>query len=248
MRKVRCIVVEDEKPSRDELKFLLGQYECLEIVDEADNGLSALEKIKDKKPDLVFLDINMPGLTGIELVSHFMYLTHKPKVIFTTAHRDYAVSAFELEAIDYILKPYEDRRIQQTIEKIIREFHVATQMSKSPQLSQPIHNTHQRLAVQNGEKTILLSIDQISYVTTDKEKIIVFSQLGCFESNNTLSDLQQKTGFFKIHRSTLVNFSFLHEIYPWFNGTYQVVLNDQDKTVLTVSRSYVKALKESLRL
>lgn len=244
MKKITCILVEDEKPSMDELRFILEPYEMLEIIGEANTGKSGFELTKALHPDLVFLDISMPEGSGIELASKLMFLTKRPEIIFTTAHTQHAINAFELGAIDYLLKPYDERRLHKTMERV-RELFLP-----SPVEAAAAANSEKcdRLPVFQGEKVVLVPIDQIDYCSADKDQTLIHTSDGVLSCNLTLSEIIQKTNLFRVHRGTLVNLRRIKEIYPWFNGTYQIVLNDSKGSSLVVSRSFVKALKQELHI
>lgn len=237
----KSLIIEDEVHSKEELRYLLEPYECIEVIGSASDGISGYERIKELKPDLIFLDISMPGLSGIELASRMTFLNKQPLIIFTTAHREYAINAFDIGAFDYLLKPYDATRIQKMIEKLNR-----LDLQKSNSLDaqkEPVLKTN-KLAVQSRDKVILIDLKSILYCYSENDRIIVVSSLGQFDSTMTLCEIGEKTNLFRIHRSYLVNLDYAQELYPWFNGTYQLVLKDDSKTVLTVSRSYVKLLKE----
>lgn len=237
----KSLIIEDEVHSKEELRYLLEPYECIEVIGSASDGISGYERIKELKPDLIFLDISMPGLSGIELASRMTFLNKQPLIIFTTAHREYAINAFDIGAFDYLLKPYDATRIQKMIEKLNR-----LDLQKSNSLDaqkEPVLKTN-KLAVQSRDKVILIDLKSILYCYSENDRIIVVSSLGQFDSTMTLCEIAEKTNLFRIHRSYLVNLDYAQELYPWFNGTYQLVLKDDSKTVLTVSRSYVKLLKE----
>lgn len=237
----KSLIIEDEVHSKEELSYLLEPYECIEVIGSASDGISGYERIKELKPDLIFLDISMPGLSGIELASRMTFLNKQPLIIFTTAHREYAINAFDIGAFDYLLKPYDATRIQKMIEKLNR-----LDLQKSNSLDaqkEPVLKTN-KLAVQSRDKVILIDLKSILYCYSENDRIIVVSSLGQFDSTMTLCEIGEKTNLFRIHRSYLVNLDYAQELYPWFNGTYQLVLKDDSKTVLTVSRSYVKLLKE----
>lgn len=237
----KCLIIEDETHSREELKYLLEPYECIQIIGEASDGLSGYERIKQDKPDLVFLDISMPGLSGIEIASRLVFLNKQPMIIFTTAHREYALNAFDIGAFDYLLKPYDPSRIKKMIEKLLKQEAPKGNVSELTKEQPP--KTF-KLAVQSRDKVILIDLKSILYCYSENDRVTVVSSLGQFECTMTLGEIAEKTNLFRIHRSYLVNLDFALELYPWFNGTYQLVLKDDAKTVLTVSRSYVKQLKE----
>lgn len=247
MKPITCLLIEDEKLSRDELRYLLEPYAYIEVIGEASSGLEGYELIKTLRPDLIFLDISMPGMSGIELAGKLSYLAHRPQIVFTTAHQDHAVKAFELGAIDYLLKPYDERRFHATMERIRQHFvlqHTHTRPG-TPLTPEPKPT---RLAVQLDDKTLLIDMSQILYCSAENDRILVHTLQGDYDTSCTLQELIEKTHLFRIHRSYAVNLSHIAELYPWFNGTYQVCLSDPAHTPLTVSRSYVKALKKVFQL
>lgn len=247
MKPITCLLIEDEKHSRDELRYLLEPYAYIETIGEASSGTDGYDLIKSLRPDLIFLDISMPGMSGIELAGKLSYLAHHPQIVFTTAHQDHAVKAFELGAIDYLLKPYDERRFHATMERIRQHF--SSQSSHVRTVSAHTSETKPaRLAVQRDEKTLLIDMTQILYCSAENDRILIHTLQGDFDTNCTLQDLIEKTQLFRIHRSYAVNLSHISELYPWFNGTYQVCLSNLAHTPLTVSRSYVKALKKILHL
>lgn len=247
MKPITCLLIEDEKLSRDELRYLLEPYDYIHIVGEADSGTVGYALIKSLKPDLIFLDISMPGMSGMELAAKFDYLASRPKIVFTTAHQDYAVKAFELDALDYLLKPYDDRRFHATMERIRQCFSSIKSIEKRASPSQ-FTGQVKRIAVLRDDKTLLLDLQQIFYCAAENEKIYLHTYQDIYEVTGTLLDVIERAYLFRIHRSYAVNLLHIHELYPWFNGTYQICLNDALKTKLTVSRSYVKTLKSELHL
>ncbi len=244
MKALTCLIIEDEHLTLEELKYLLKPYDYIEIIGEARNGTEGLQLIKSLKPDLIFLDINMPGLSGIELTEHLIYLSKRPVVIFTTAHQGYALDAFELGALDYLLKPYDQKRLHITMERILKSVQASTVSENT--LQEPQKEGIGRLAVTVSDKVLLIDIEHITHCVSESEKTIVFSRQGQYETRYTLSEVEEKTKFFRVHRSCIVNLKAVTEIYPWFNGTYQIKINDKAQTLLTVSRSHVKPLKQAL--
>jgi two-component system response regulator LytT len=244
MKKIRCVIIEDEKPTLRELEFLLSPYEMLEVVGVAETGVAGLELIRKMHPDLVFLDISMPVMSGIEVASKLMFLNDPPEIIFTTAHSEHAVSAFELNALDYLLKPYDEKRIHKSMERVKALFEGTDKAVNHP--SKPAKSS--KLPASQGDKILLIPVDSISYCCADKDRNLIVCDSGTFECPMTLCEILERTELFRIHRSYLVNLSRIFEIYPWFNGTYQITLNDKQKSNLIVSRSYVKMLKQRLSI
>lgn len=244
------VIIEDEAPSLEELAFLLAPFEGFECVGSAQNGEQGLALIKYYRPDIIFLDVNMPKVDGLSLASGLKYLQKKPVIVFTTAFREYAADAFELGALDYLLKPYDEKRIVDVIDRIRKYFDMqlkhGTQSEglRVDKKNQP--DKQNRLAGLFGDRTRLIPIHAIYYVYSDKEKLWIVSEEGTFECTYTLSEIVDRTTLFRIHRCTLVNLERVKELYPWFNGTYQVTLNHPENINLTVSRSYVKSLKQAL--
>lgn len=247
MKPITCLLIEDEKLSRDELRYLLEPYDYIHILGEADSGTEGYAMIKALKPDLIFLDISMPGMSGVDLAAKLDYLANRPKIVFTTAHQDYAVKAFELDALDYLLKPYDDRRFHATMERIRQYFSdlKATEKDTHPM---SLSGQVKRIAVQRDDKTLLLDLQQVVYCCAENDKIYIHTHQAIYDVGGTLLDVIERAHLFRIHRSYAVNLQHIHELYPWFNGTYQICMNDAVKTKLTVSRSYVKTLKSALRL
>ena len=246
MKTLTCLIIEDEPLTLEELKYLLKSYDYIEMIGEAKNGIEGLQQIKSLKPDLIFLDINMPGLSGIELAEQLKYLSKRPLVIFTTAHQSYAINAFELGALDYLLKPYDDKRLHLTMERVLKSMplSIGTEVS-----SQEFYKAELgRLAVTVSDKVLLIDVNQITYCIAENDKVIVHTRQDEYETNNTLLEVTEKTKLFKIHRSCIVNLKAVKELYPWFNGTYQIKLDDKEQNILTVSRSHVKPLKQALGL
>lgn len=240
MQQLKCLLIEDEIPSRDDLKFFLEDYEYITIVGEADNGDDGFKLIKEITPDVVFLDVNMPGLSGVEIAKKLKYLVNPPVIIFTTAYSEYAVRAFEFGAVDYLMKPYDANRIHISMERLKERFKLMTDDTR--ELLSPL----ERIPAVQGNRTVMIDVDQIIFCSAEAEKIIIHCNHGNFESLNTLHELTDSTKLFRIHRSYAVNLSQIHSIVPWFNGTYQIKLNDIEDTELPVSRSYVKPLKKAL--
>jgi len=254
---MRVLIADDEQLAREELRFLLMQNIGIEIVAEAKNGLEALELIKELKPDAVFLDIQMPKLNGFEVAKEILNENHKPIVIFATAFDQYAIKAFELNALDYILKPFEEERVIATLQRIEKEL---TRNISGETIFKLINNLKMekknarglKIALQEGEKIIFLTPLDIVFAFKDERELKIYTFDKVYSSKLSLRELEEKLKefpFFRPHRSYIVNLNEIKEMEPWFNGAYnlKIKLIDGNKTI-PVSRNYVKSLLEHLEI
>lgn len=248
MDPIRIIIVDDEAPAREIIKHYLTEVEDIELVTECSDGFSALKSISSIKPDLVFLDIQMPRLTGIELVE---VMTEKPEIIFTTAYDQYAIRAFELNAVDYLMKPYQKRRFLEAVRKAIDKIRsgkgnkepASQLLAKKPDMPQPIN----RFVVRKGSALSLIPVDQVRYIEAQDDYIMIYHSEGKALKQETMKycedNLPQKD-FLRIHRSYIVNVSEIKRIEPYGKDNHIAILNSGDK--LPVSRSGYQQLKEEL--
>ena len=245
--KINCIVVDDEKLARDLLEEYLNKYEDIEIVALCKNGTEAIQEIEKNKPDLLFLDVHMPGINGFEVLEN---IEHRPRVIFTTAYDKYAVKAFEQNAVDYLLKPIEEDRFQQSIERIMEQ-----DTSTTPDLTsllkeiagQSADEYSASLFVQKSDKYFRISSDDVLYLEASGDYTIISTNQDQYVSSSGISKLEQKLDpkhFVRIHRSTIINQNHLKEIEKHFNGGL-IVKMDNGKS-FPVSRSYVKVIREKI--
>ena len=250
MTAIRSMIVDDEKFSRVSLKKLLKSHPQIEIIDEASDGVEAVEKIEARKPDLIFLDIQMPGLSGFDVLRN-LNVDPKPKVVFVTAYDQYAVKAFEVSAVDYLLKPIDESRLRQTIEKIqdsgrVKEEDYArigkllTQLEKSR--TSPPH-----IPLRRGKRIILMNPSEIHYLKSEQGVTIVLTQTGEYWTSYSLAEMEgmlDEQIFFRTHRSAIINLNKIKEIVPAQSGVYDVYLNDPAKTCLPLSRDRARILRE----
>ncbi len=254
---MRCIVVDDEMPARDEIIYLLEKIGDVEVVGEASSGIGALELIRKKNPDVVFLDINMSGMDGFDLVNETLKEKINPFFVFVTAYDQYAIKAFEVNAIDYLLKPINKLRLQKTMDRL-RTF-ISNKDSKI-EVENKLNNFIKsfdnkskvnKICVYKNGKYIPLKPKDILFVTTVGRHTIIRTKLGEFTTNLTLSELEEKLtqyNFFRSHRSYLLNLDEVKEIHNWFNGTFQVVLNGVDDVKVAVSRNKASEFKEIMNI
>lgn len=244
---LKCIIVDDEKLARDLLVEYLSQYNDIEVVATCKNGTEAVQEIEDKKPDLLFLDVHMPGINGFEVLEN---VTHHPRVIFTTAYDKYAVKAFEQNAVDYLLKPIEEERFQQAIEKVMEVISgpkpdLTALLKDFAEMSPQRHSDS--LFVQKSDKFYRISAADVLYLEASGDYTIISTGQEQYVSSNGISKLEEKLDpqfFIRIHRSTIINQNHLREIEKHFNGGL-IVKMDNGKS-FPVSRSYVKKIREKI--
>ncbi|MEC5425683.1 LytTR family DNA-binding domain-containing protein [Virgibacillus sp. C22-A2] len=243
---IQVMIAEDEQLAREELIFMLENEKDFSLTPSAETGIQLIELYKRHRPAVIFLDVQMPGMSGVEAAKVIAELSgeQRPLFIFTTAFDEYAVEAFEIEAIDFLLKPYDDVRFQQTIERIRKR--VAHSHSKKGgdnfqmKTNSTINNPPSKLLIDDGERMVVLSPESIYYAMPSKRLLEIHTENKVVESRMTLQELENKLqgfSFFRPHRSYLVNLNHIEEITPWFNGTSNITLNDKRKTTIPVSRA-----------
>ncbi len=253
---LRAVLVDDEQLARDELGYLLGQLGGVEVVGQAGNGLEALATIERVQPDLVFLDVQMPGLTGFEVARRLVDRGAAAHVIFVTAYDQHAIEAFEVNAVDYLLKPVDPARLETAVERARRrvssELPINDRLEKIVQLIAERQNRRERLALRVGERFLLVHADEIMYASLADEAItVVTDQHVGTSSYRTLDELQARLDpavFWRVHRSHLVNINKIKEIVPWFSRNYILRMKDAKATEIPVSRTQTRRLREYLKL
>ena len=258
---IRAIVVDDEPLAREELAFLLKAHPEIKVVAEGRNGVEALQLIKEHQPDLVFLDVAMPGQDGLELVRRLLDKKNKvakmPQVIFATAYDQYAVQAFELNAIDYLLKPIDKGRLAQSLERVRRviegQSHSTEKLEELMRMLREGATTQQvKLLLRSNGRLMLVDPKELIYATIEDGLITMVTKEMEGESNyRTIEELQTNldpTNFWRVHRSYLININHIKEVVPWFKSSYQLRMNDRKGTEIPVSRAQTKRLRELLKL
>ncbi|KEK25607.1 LytR/AlgR family response regulator transcription factor [Bacillus gaemokensis] len=245
---IKVLVVDDEMLARDELKYLLQRTKEVDVIDEADCVEDALEKLMESKPDLVFLDIQLSDDNGFEIANILKKMKHPPAIVFATAYDQYALQAFEVDALDYILKPFDEERIAQTLKKYKKRKQSETE--KQPDMKVPdVATGMHKLALPIEESIVLVNIEDIVYVGLVDGKVAVKTIRETYVTHDTLVILEKKlpqTSFMRVHRSFIANINHILEIQPWFNSTYNLIMKDDSK--VPVSRTYAKELKKLLRI
>lgn len=237
MRKV--LIADDEKAGRTLIKEYLEDFPNLVLIAEVNNGVDAITEINRFKPDLVFLDIQMPGKTGFEVLTH---LEELPAVIFSTAYDEYALKAFEVHAVDYLLKPYTKERFKKAIERLDGNTQKLGNLTESLLMEKADYPS--RVLVQHNKKLITIAVDTIQWVEAygDYSKLHVDSQI--FLSNFGITDLEQKLDpqkFLRVHRSSIINLDKVKELNRYGKSYDVTMLNNE---VVRVSRGYMEALKK----
>jgi two-component system response regulator LytT len=264
MNPLRVVVVDDEQLAREELCYQLEQIGEIEVVAQAGNGLEAIAAVDRLEPDLVFLDIQMPGLTGFEVARRLVDRDEaSPGLVFVTAFDQHAIEAFEVNAFDYLLKPVDVGRLEQAIQRARRRLSSerpagASAADLNDQLERivkmmagrPVHR--EQIAVKVGERFMLVQAEEIIYASLADESInIVTGQVSGTSNYRTLDDLQARLNpdvFWRVHRSHLVNINKIKEIVPWFSRNYILRMKDGKATEIPVSRTQTKRLREYLKL
>lgn len=267
---IRCIIVDDEPPARDEWLYMLSRMEDVEVVATASSASQALEAIREHGPDLVFLDIEMPGGNGFTVVEQLMDMEDAPLVIFATAFDQYAIRAFEENAIDYILKPLEEKRVRKGLEKARQRLGrrdsgadaagtYETGADASPgELGQLLKQIGQRasftrISVECRGRILLLQPQDVCFCRADDKKVWVHTRDArylCHGMTNLgrLEERLEAHAFFRANRGELVNLAKVREFSPWVNGKYAVTMDDAVGTEIVVNRSRVKDFKDRLGL
>jgi two-component system LytT family response regulator/two-component system response regulator LytT len=253
---LRILVVDDEQLARDELCFQLGQIGGVEVVGQAANGIEAVEALKRLRPDIAFLDIQMPGLTGFEVARHVVGTGQATHVVFVTAYDQYAVEAFEVNAVDYLLKPVEKARLEQAVQRARRRLDAGAPLNEHlEKIVRMVGDRQQRrgqVAVKVGERFLLVQADDMIYASLNGDTIsIVTGQVAGTSNYRTLDELQASLDpevFWRVHRSHLVNINKIKEIVPWFSRNYILRMKDGKGTEIPVSRSQTKRLRDYLKL
>jgi two-component system response regulator LytT len=247
------MIAEDEWLARKELSYLLGQEENVELLPNASNGKELLELVKEWEPDAIFLDIQMPELDGIQAAHLLKTAEQAPLVVFTTAHDDHAVEAFGLNAVDYLLKPYSHERLKESLERIrskLSNFPTSALQSSKMSFSSKARNWN-KLLITDGEKHVLLDPETILYAEREEKSIHIYTSSNQgYMSKMSLQELENKLRelpFFRPHRSYLVNLNGIDELIPWFNGAYNLILKNEQRTQIPVSREMAKELFRLLK-
>jgi two-component system LytT family response regulator/two-component system response regulator LytT len=277
---ISALIIDDEQLARDELKYLLESVGGVDVVAEGSNGIEAVDLIEEHRPDLVFLDVQMPGLDGFQVIQRLMDRNRKlasegretealPQIVFATAYDQYAVRAFDVNAVDYLLKPFDQTRVQQAVDRVRGRMPAEAANGETqgkPNESQldallRLLNRPQgaartpqpaKLIVQAQSRLLLIDQAEICYAAIDEGVIRVVTQV--FEGHSkcrTLEELLELLDpalFWRAHRGFVVNINHIREVVPWFKSSYQLRMNDKKQTEIPVSRAQTKRLRELFNL
>ena len=251
---VRALVVDDEQLAREELCFLLESVPEVEVVGQAQNGLEAVALVERLAPELLFLDIQMPGLDGFQVVRELMGRDDVPRFIFVTAYDRYAIKAFEVNAVDYLLKPVDKTRLGEAVSRITHEKEGKPIAGQLERLLGALERTNaqKRLVVKVGDRFMLVDASDVIYAMVQDGVVTIATDRVTGTSNvRTLDELAASLDadvFWRVHRSYIVNLQRIKEVVPWFNRTIQLKMADRNETEIPVSRSHTRRLKEYLNL
>jgi two-component system response regulator LytT len=282
---ISALIIDDERLARDELKYLLGQVGGVDVVAQGTNGIEGVDLIEEHRPDLVFLDVQMPGLDGFAVIQRLMDRNrHRlatgdeaeplPQIVFATAYDQYAVRAFDVNAVDYLLKPFDETRVRQAVERVRGRMTVGVasgvgaaaatdspiesqldallRLLKAPQGAAQSSRMPSKLIVQAQSRLLLIDQGEICYAAIDEGVIRVVTQ--GFEGHSkcrTLEELLELLDpalFWRAHRGFVVNINHIREVVPWFKSSYQLRMNDKKQTEIPVSRAQTKRLRELFNL
>jgi two-component system LytT family response regulator/two-component system response regulator LytT len=251
---ISTVIADDEALACEELSFLLKQFPDIEVVGVAGNGVEAVDLVEEMEPDLVFLDVQMPGLDGIATIRQIRekHPGNAPYFVLVTAFDNYAVEAFQVEATDYLLKPVEKERLEQAIERV-RRFVADRQQAaaEGPQAQKPAFQRN-KVLVKSGSRNFIVDAQDIIYATIEDGLItVVASNLEGQSNYRTIEELQSNLDpdiFWRAHRSYLVNINRIREVVPWFKSSYQLRMDDKKQTEIPVSRVQTKRLRMLLKL
>lgn len=244
---MRIAVIDDERPSRSELVHLIKELEPQATIEQADSGYGALEIAAEHDFDLLFLDIHLGDINGTKLSAMLKKLQPQLKIVFATAYDEYALKAFDLGAFDYIMKPFDPKRLAQTMAKYHSVMNTASALSTAEEDTRAELNMSDKLSVSLDKHVVLLDIKDISYIETIDGNCIIHSKQKQYTSTQPLSYFEKRLAsfrFFRIHKSYLVNLNELVEFFQWNLGTYCVKLRNYENQNLPVSRKQIKLLRE----
>ncbi len=258
-----ALIIDDEPLARQELLYLLQSAEGVEVLAQGSNGIEAVELVRTHNPDVVFLDVQMPGLDGFAVLKKLLdKKMHLPQVVFATAFDQYAVRAFEVNAVDYLLKPFDRKRVLKTIEKVRARVAERVDSAGDPRLdallklvetrTQPGKPTSGKVIVRALGRLLLVDQREICYASIEGGAISVVTRGVEGQSNcRTLEELMDQLdpeAFWRAHRSFVVNIQHIREVVPWFKSSYQLRMDDPKKTEIPVSRAQTKRLRELFNL
>ena len=256
---IRCILIDDEVPALDELSFLLSDFNDIDIIGTAASATKGIKLIEEKEPDLVFLDIQMPGKNGFHVLHEIMQFSEPPLVIFATAYDEYALQAFEENAVDYILKPLSRERLEKSIERIrCLVYATCEEKVEMPDMNALLNTMGigtkvLRISVEASGRILLLEPSDVTLCRVEDRKIMIYTRKGVFPcyGDKTLDKLEERLQgqpFFRTSRGEMVNLTHVRDFAPWFNGKYVVTMKHIDKEEIIICKGRVKDFRQRLGL
>jgi len=248
---IATLIVDDEPAARRRLRSLIESDAEVKIVGECGDGIRAAEMIRNLKPALLFLDVQIPGADGFGVLEEIADCRDLPTVVFVTAHREYAIPAFEAQALDYVLKPFKRSRFLEVLARAKAHILLNTERQnhqQPPPASAPVQESSQLLLIKSAGRLLFLKMSDLKWVEAERDYLRLHLEKDSHFIRDTMNNFQQrldKNGFIRIHRSTIVNVNEIGEILPLPGGDYTVIL--RDKTKLTLSRRYRSSLDDFLR-
>lgn len=248
MKKLTAFIIEDEKPARDLIASYLKDEDRVEIIGQYENGFSGLKAIHEMHPDLIFLDVQMPKLTGFEMLE---LLEYRPEIIFTTAYDQYAIKAFEQNAVDYLLKPFSKERFMEAItklfERIEKKDNGDDQLARIRKHFEESEETLHRVVIKKKGKIHVISTDKINYLEAQDDYVMIYTENERFLKQQTMKYFEKHLDnemFIRVHRSYIVNVQSIDRIEPYEKTNFILILKNDSK--VPVSRSGMQVLKEKL--
>ena len=257
---INTLIVDDERPARDELAFLLKSFPEVNLVAQGKNGLEAVSLIKEHEPDLVFLDVQMPGLDGFGVIKKLVERKLRiPQIIFATAFDNYAIQAFDVNAVDYVLKPFDKSRVAKAIQRAKKMVDAQTSPverleSLVGQLSLPAPRAPQpvKLLLKSQSRMFLVDAEEVIYASIQDGAITLYAKdaegISNYRTIEELAAALDADTFWRAHRSYLVNIKHIREVVPWFKSSYMLKMDDKRASEIPVSRAQTRRLRELLKL
>jgi two-component system LytT family response regulator len=251
MKEINILIVDDEQPARKKIRAYLTEEANIHSIIEAKDGIEAVQFIQEKKTDLVFLDIQMPGMNGFEVIEA-VGIENMPAVVFVTAYDQYAIDAFEVQAVDYLLKPYDQERFRKSFNRALEQIEkkgsgmesaAAASVKRLLEEIKKEKKYLQRIMVKRGSRFFFVKPDKIMYISSEEKYIKLHTAEGTYLIRDTMSRMEQHldpAAFVRIHRSYIVNIDFIKEIQPWSHGDYIVILKNGAR--LNLSRRFSERL------
>lgn len=247
MNIIRIIIVEDEKPARDLIRKYMEDHPFLELIGEYDNGFDGLKAINEQRPDAVFLDVQMPKLTGFEMLE---VLDHQPEIIFTTAYDQYAIRAFEQNAVDYLLKPFSKERFAESVRKLEGRMESRSSGSSIEKIRMHLQESEEKLhrvVIKKSDRIHVISTGDINYLEAQDDYVMIYTDEGRYLKQQTMKYFEKHLDpeqFVRVHRSYIANISCIERIEPYEKTNYILILKDGKK--VPVSRNGMQVLRENL--